>query len=126
MASTQTSYNSTNLPVRGSAITLTFFNGFFDQTFSFDANQFSAVYGLFKGLKLDDNSTYTLTFSLLAEAMNTGVNPVDMVKSLLTKEGLKFNRQTVQLFNRTRKKTSFIGYRITTELNPYVDHMLVE
>ena len=126
MSSTQTSYNSTNLPTRGSAITLTFFNGFFNQTFSFDANQFSAVYGMFKGLKLDENSTYTLTFSLLAEAINNGINPVDMVRSMLTKDGLQFNRQTVQLFNRTRKKTSFIGYRITSELNPYVNHMLVE
>ena len=126
MVSTQTSYNSTNLPVRGSAITLTFFNGFFNQTFNFDANEFGAVYGMFKGLRLDENSTYTLTFSLLAEAMSTGVSPVDMVRSLLTKDGLQFNRQTVQLFNRTRKKTSFIGYRITTELNPYVNNMLVE
>lgn len=126
MTSTQTSYNSTNLPARNNSITLTFFNGFFNQTFSFDANEFGAVYGMFKGLKLDDNSVYTLTFSLLAEAMSTGVNPIDMVKSLLTKDGLQFNRQTVQLFNRTRKKTSFVGYRITSELNPYIDHMLVE
>lgn len=126
MVSSQTSYNSTNLPVQNSSITLTFFNGFFDQTFSFDANEFGAVYGLFKGLKLDDNSTYTLTFSLLAEALAVGLKPVDMVKTLLTKDGLKFNRQTVQLFNRTRKKNSYIGYRITSGLNPYIDHMLVE
>ena len=126
MSTSQISYNNTNIPSRGDAITLTFFNGFFDQTFSFDANQFGAVYGLFKGLRLDDISTYTLTFTLLAEAINTGMNPLDMVKTLLTKDGLKFNRQTVQLFNRTRKKTSYVGYRVTTELNPYINHMLVE
>jgi len=126
MSSNITAYNSTNLPVRGSAITLTFYNGFFNQHFSFDANEFSLVYGLFKGLRLDDNSTYTLTFSILAEAKLTGVNPVDMVRSLITKDGLKLNLQTTTLFNRTRKKTSFIGYRITSELNPYIDHLLVE
>ena len=126
MSSNTTAYDSTNLPVRGSAIALTFYNGFFNQHFSFDANEFSAVYGMFKGLRLNDNNTYTLTFSILAEAKMTGVNPIDMVKSLITKDGLKLNMQTTTLFNRTRKKTSFIGYRITSELNPYIDHLLVE
>ena len=64
--------------------------------------------------------------SILSEAKLTGTNPIDMVKSLITPDGLKLNLRNTILFNRTRKKTSYIGYRITSELNPYIDHMLVE
>ena len=119
-------YPNINLPVENSAITLTFFNGFFNQTFNFEANEFSIVSGIFKGLKLDDISVYTLTFGILAEAKLTGTNPADLAKRLFTPDGLKLDPVTVQLFNKSRKKTSFVGYRKTYDLNPVIEHQLVE
>lgn len=126
VSSTTPNYPSNNLPVENAAITLTFFNGFFDQTFSFDANEFSIVYGIFKGLRIDEISVYTLSFSVLAEAKLTNTNPGELAKRLLTPDGLRLDPVTVQLFNRSRKKTSFVGYRTQSSLNPYIQHQLVE
>jgi hypothetical protein len=117
---------SNNLPAENAAITLTFFNGFFDQTFSFDANEFSIVYGIFNGLRIDEISIYTLAFSVLAEAKLTNTDPGELARRLIAKDGLQLDPVTVQLFNRSRKRTSFVGYRTNWKLNPFVEHLLVE
>jgi len=126
MSSTTVNYPVTNLPPTNPNITLSFYNGFYNQTFSFDTNEFGMVYGLFKSLRLDDVSTYTLTFSILAEAKVAGINSFQLAKSLYTPNGLQLNYQTAQLLNRSRTKNSYIGFRISTTTNTLVEHMLVE
>jgi hypothetical protein len=126
MASTSTNYPTSNQPPNNPNITLSFYNGFFNQNFSFDANEFGMIYGLFKSLKLDDVSTYTLTFSVLSEAKLAGFNSYELAKSLLTKDGLQLNYNTAQLLNRSRTKNSYIGFRVTSNTNPLVERMLVE
>ncbi len=105
----------TNLPskkeVNGTDATIQYFDGFYTKPYEFAVGDHDAVKGFFKGNGFTDAASDSITFSILKQAQNDGVNPQKVLDALRDTTPTLLTELVAEIMNTNRANTSFIGFK---------------
>tara|TARA_Y100001970_G_scaffold77370_1_gene98335 strand:- start:15441 stop:15950 length:510 start_codon:yes stop_codon:yes gene_type:complete len=105
----------TNLPskkeVSPTDATIQYFDGFYVKPYEFAVGDHDAVKGFFNGNGFTDEAADSITFSILKQAQNDGVNPQQVLDALRKTNPVLLTELVAEIMNTNRANTSFIGFK---------------
>ena len=105
----------TNLPnvkeKSASDATVQYFDGFYTKPYEFAVGDHDSVKGFFKGNGFTESASDSITFSILKQAQNDGVNPQQVLDALRNTSPTLLTELVAEIMNTNRANTSFIGFK---------------
>lgn len=90
-----------------------FFDKYFTHEITFPSNQIDAVLGFFLKNGFDEQAAKSTAIVLLNQARIDNVNPMQLIDTLKTLDGIQLSRVVTEILNLYREKTSSLGFKNT-------------
>lgn len=104
-----------NLPPRGTYnAAATAFNSQYALPFELDANTFALMKGFFESRGFDKIAAESIAVTLIKQATLDGYNPLEVLSTFKTLEGVQLNQTVTELINYNRFKSSYVGTQDNT------------
>lgn len=97
-------------PVDSGAVVKEFFNKYFNEPITYNANTVDSVVGFFKRRGFDDTSATGVATVLLEQAKIDGVNVYTLLDTLKGVEDIQISAIVAQVLNYNRQKSSSLGF----------------
>lgn len=109
---------SSNLPPASSSDSAeevrSFFDNYFTSQVTFPVNQIDAVVGFFLKNGFDEQAAKSIAIVLLNQSRLDNVNPLQLIDTLKTMDGVQLSRVVTEILNLYREKSSSLGFKTTS------------
>jgi len=97
-------------PVDSGSVVKEFFNKYFSEPITYNANTVDSVVGFFKRRGFDDTSATGVATVLLEQAKIDGVNVYTLLDTLKGVDDIQISAIVAQVLNYNRQKVSSLGF----------------
>ncbi len=87
----------------------TAFSTMYEKPLALETNTFNLMKGFFEARGFDKLSADTVAVTFIKQATRDGYNPLAVLDTLKTMDGLKLNAAVTEILNYNRYKTSYLG-----------------
>lgn len=98
-----------NLPPSASPTSLINTDEYYAKPFEIDAGTFNMMKGFFQSKGFDITAAETISVTLMKQAKNDGYNPLEVLSTIKTFDGVQLNTVISEILNYSRYKTSYLG-----------------
>jgi hypothetical protein len=99
-----------NLPASPySNSTIQAFDTYYEKPFEIDASTFSMMKGFFESRGFDKSSSETISISIMKQARLDGYNPLAVLDTMKSLQGVELSAVVGDIINYNRFKTSYLG-----------------